>query len=65
MYGYIVPDVIQKDLESVKKYNEKSKLIFGMETTSTPQRFQANPTTTPDGRSRNNINGEASNSKLK
>ena len=65
MYGYIVPDVIQKDLESVKKYNEKSKLIFGMETTSTPQRFQANPTTTPDGRTRNNPNGEVSNSNLK
>ena len=32
MYGYIVPDVIQKDLTSVKKFNEKSKIIFAMET---------------------------------
>lgn len=65
MYGYIVPDVIQKDLNSITKFNEKSKIIFGVETTSDPQRFQANPTTTPDGRSRNNLDGEASNSRLK
>lgn len=32
--GYIIPDVIQKDLNSIKKYNSKSKLIFGIETTS-------------------------------
>ena len=65
MYGYIVPDVIQKDLNSITKFNEKSKIIFGVETTSDPQRFQANPTTTPDGRSRNNIDGETSNPRLK
>ena len=23
MYGYIIPDIVQKDLNSIKKYNEK------------------------------------------
>ena len=60
MYGYIVPETIQKDLNSVKKYNSKSKIIFSMETTSTPQRFEANPTVTSDGRTRRNPDGEVS-----
>jgi len=34
VYGYIIPDVIQKDLTAVKKYNTKSKVTFGIETTS-------------------------------
>ena len=51
MYGYIVPDVLQKDMKAIKKYNEKSKITFGIETDSNPQRYEANPTTTPDGRS--------------
>ena len=50
MYGYIVPDVVQKDISAVKKFNEKSKIIFQMETTSTSQRFEANPTSTPPDR---------------
>jgi hypothetical protein len=58
MYGYIVPDVIQKDLSSIKKYNDKSKIIFSMETDSTPQKYEANPTVTPDGRTRSNPDGE-------
>ena len=65
MYGYIVPDIIQKDLTAIKKYNEKSKIIFGLEVTSQPERFQANPTTTPDGRTRLNPDGESSISNLK
>ena len=52
MYGYIVPDVVQKDLKAVKKYNDKSKIIFSMETDSTPERYESVPTATPDGRSR-------------
>jgi len=52
MYGYIVPDVVQKDLKAVKKYNDKSKIIFSMETDSTPERYEAVPASTPDGRSR-------------
>ena len=61
MYGYIIPEVVQKDLSSIKKYNEKSKIIFSMETTSEPERFQANPTITPDGRSRLNADGTQGN----
>ena len=56
MYGYIIPDIIQKDLSSIKKYNEKSKIIFSMETTSKPDVFQPNPQVTDDGRTRVNTN---------
>lgn len=52
MHGYIIPDAIQKDLSSIKKYNDRSKIIFSMETTEEPQVFMANPQTTSDGRSR-------------
>jgi len=31
VHGYIVPDIIQKDLKAIKKYNSKSKVTFGME----------------------------------
>ena len=65
MYGYIIPDAIQKDLNSVKKYNSKSKLIFSMETETAPQRYEANPKSTPDGRTRENIDGEVLNSQIK
>ena len=51
MYGYIVPDVIQKDMKAIKKYNDKSKIIFQIETTSSPEKLEANPQTTSDGRS--------------
>jgi len=65
MHGYIIPETIQKDLNSVKKYNSKSKIIFSMETDSTPERYEANPTSTPDGRTRENIDGEVLNSQTK
>ena len=52
LYGYIVPETIQKDLATIKKFNEKSKIIFAMETTSDPAKFEANPQTTKDGRTR-------------
>ena len=60
MYGYIVPEVIQKDMEAVRKYNDKSKIIFGMEVDSNPERYEANPTVTPDGRTRDTISGQIS-----
>jgi len=47
MYGYIIPDIIQKDLASVKKFNSKSKIIFSMETTSNPEVFEPNPQVAP------------------
>jgi len=65
MHGYIIPETIQKDLNSVKKYNAKSKIIFSMETDSMPERYEANPTKTPDGRTRMNEDGEVLNSQMK
>ena len=58
LFGYIIPDTIQKDLSSVKKYNEKSKVIFSMETTADSRIFMNNPQETEDGRNRlaQNIN---------
>jgi hypothetical protein len=53
MYGYIIPDIIQKDLSSIKKYNSKSKI---METTSNPEVFEPNPEVTDDGRTRMDSN---------
>jgi hypothetical protein len=32
LYGYIIPDIVQKDLNSVKKFSSKSKVIFTLET---------------------------------
>jgi hypothetical protein len=32
LYGYVVPDTIQKDLTAIKKYSDKSQIIFNMET---------------------------------
>ena len=52
MYGYIIPDIIQKDIASIKKYNSKSKVVFSMETTSDPSVFMDNPQVTTDGRNR-------------
>ena len=65
MYGYIIPDSIQKDLNSIKKFNDKSKIIFSMETDSTSQRYEANPTITNDGRTQQNIDGEKNRINLK
>lgn len=39
LYGYMVPDIIQKDLNSIKKYNSKSKIIIGLETTNSIMEF--------------------------
>ena len=56
MYGYIIPDTVQKQLSSVKKYNSKSKITISMETTSSPEIFQPNAQIAPDGRTRVNPN---------
>ena len=31
--GYIVPEILQKDITALKKFSNKTKIIFGMETT--------------------------------
>ena len=50
--GYIIPDTIQKDMNSISKYNSKSKFIISMETTSNAEIFQEGVTKTKDGRTR-------------
>jgi hypothetical protein len=50
--GYIIPDTIQKDMNSISKYNSKSKFVVQMETTSNSEIFDANVTKTRDGRTR-------------
>ena len=52
--GYIIPDIIQKDLNSIKKYNSKSKVIIQMETTSNSDIFNPNINKLSDGRTRTN-----------
>ena len=42
MYGYIVPNILQKDLASIKKYHSKVKLVFNPEVIS-----DMNEVTTP------------------
>jgi hypothetical protein len=34
LFGYVVPDTIQKELTAIKKYNSKSQIIIGVETTN-------------------------------
>jgi hypothetical protein len=52
VHGYLVPDVVQKDLQAIKKYNDKSKIIFGIETVGSSAEFvektnQVSPTFLP------------------
>jgi len=46
IHGYIIPDVVQKDINSIKKYNDKSKVIFSIENFTSNQDFQ-NKTNNP------------------
>jgi len=36
LYGYIIPNTLQNNVASLKKFRNKAKLIFGIETTSNP-----------------------------
>ena len=58
LYGYLLPEVIQKDLNSIKKVNSKSKIIFQLETDSRPERYEQRVTKLPDGRSSIGRDGE-------
>jgi hypothetical protein len=42
IYGYIIPDTVQKNVSSLKKFNNKTKLIFSLETTDDPLIFDPN-----------------------
>ena len=36
IHGYIIPNSIQKEMNSIKKYTDRSQLVIGIETTSSP-----------------------------
>ena len=62
LYGYVVPDTIQKDITAIKKYSDKSQIIFNMET-SVNGIAQLNnplmdPTTIQDNSNPSNFNEE-------
>jgi hypothetical protein len=63
LYGYIIPDTIQKEMHSISKFNTKSKFIVSMETTSNSEIFDEGVSKTNDGRTRRNREdiGEVSN----
>jgi hypothetical protein len=50
--GYIIPEVLQKDLNSIKKFNSKSKLIIQVEATTNSDIFDPNIKKLNDGRTR-------------
>jgi len=39
LFGYVVPDTIQKELTAIKKYNSKSQVIIGLETVNGVSEF--------------------------
>jgi hypothetical protein len=39
LFGYIVPDTVQKDVTSIKKYNSKAQIIIGLETVNGQSEF--------------------------
>ena len=39
LYGYMVPDTIQKEITAIKKYNSRSQIIIGLEVTNSATEF--------------------------
>ena len=54
IYGYIIPNTLQNNVSSLKKYRNKSKLIFSLETTDDPLVFDPNIPVIDDGSGRFN-----------
>jgi hypothetical protein len=43
IYGYIIPDTIQKDLKAARKFSDRNRIVFGLETTGGDlENFNAN-----------------------
>jgi hypothetical protein len=38
--GYIIPDVLQKDITALQKFSNKTKVVFDMETSSNPDYYE-------------------------
>jgi hypothetical protein len=47
LFGYIIPDTIQKELTAIKKYNSKSQIIIGIETVTSISTLNPIPVPTP------------------
>ncbi len=43
LYGYLVPDIVQKQLNSIKKFNTPTQIIFNMETVQNMEALNAKP----------------------
>jgi hypothetical protein len=41
LFGYIVPDTVQKDVTAIKKYNSRAQVIIGLETVNGQTEFVA------------------------
>jgi len=52
MYGHIIPNTLQNDVSSLKKYNNKCKIIFSVETTNDPLVLDPNIPVLQDGTAR-------------
>ena len=50
--GYIIPDTIQKEMNSINKWNSKSKVTINFETTSNVDTFEQGIKTFPGGQTR-------------
>jgi len=40
--GYIIPEILQKDITAIKKFSNKTKIIFSMEAIDSPAFFEGN-----------------------
>ena len=54
LHGYIIPDTLQNNVNSLKKFRNKTKLIFAMETTDDPLVFDPNIPVQDNGSARFN-----------
>jgi hypothetical protein len=54
LYGYIIPNTVQNNVSSLKKFRNKAKLIFSVETTNDPLVYDPNIPVIDDGSGRFN-----------
>jgi len=69
MFGYIIPDTVQKELTAVKKYNSKAQVVIGLETVNGIAEFvtstkKKSPTIIPSTPSSGGGGGSISNAAL-
>jgi hypothetical protein len=60
LFGYIIPNTLQNNVSSLKKFRNKAKLIFSMETTNDPLVFAPNVPVIDDGSGRFNADNTRS-----